>query len=129
MNSKPKLYLQKLIIFNKKIKFERYSKKTILILVAVILGVTGLKYGAIHLDKNELYSSYNLYYKLDAQEKNIEKFGVLTATGLDLDRTLFGFEEEVIIQVDNNLGEDNIRHQILYQIRMIIWYNKNNSCK
>ena len=43
-----------LIIFNKKIKFERYSKKVIFVFLAVILGVTGLKYGAIHLDKTEL---------------------------------------------------------------------------
>ena len=102
------------IIFNKKIKFERYSKKTILIFLVVILGVTGLKYGAIHLDRKELYSAYNLYYKLDAQEKNIEKFGVLTATGLDLDRTLFGFEEEVIIQAGNNLEEDKTEVEISY---------------
>lgn len=103
-----------LIIFNKKIKFERYSKKAILILLAVILGVTGLKYGAIHLDKNELYSAYNLYYKLDAQEKNIERFGVLTATGLDVDRTLFGFEEEVIIQTGNNWGGDRTEVEVSY---------------
>ncbi len=103
-----------LIIFNKKIKFERYGKKVVLIFLAVILGVTGLKYGAIHLDKNELYSAYNLYYKLDAQEKNIEKFGVLTATGLDLDRTLFGFEEQVIIQAGNNLGEDKTEVEVSY---------------
>lgn len=103
-----------LIIFNKKIKFERYSKKVIFVFLAVILGVTGLKYGAIHLDKNELYSAYNLYYKLDAQEKNIEKFGVLTATGLDLDRTLFGFDEEVIIQAGNNLKEDGTEVEVSY---------------
>ena len=103
-----------ILIFNKKIKIERYGKKTILIFLAVILGVTGLKYGAIHLDKNELYSAYNLYYKLDAQEKNIEKFGVLTATDLDLDRTLFGFEEEVIIQAGSNLEEDKTEVEVSY---------------
>jgi len=103
-----------LIIFNKKIKFERYSKKAILIFLAVILGVTGLKYGAIHLDRNELYSASNLYYRLDAQEKNIEKFGVLTATGLDLDRTLFGFEEEVIIQAGTNFGGDKTEVEVSY---------------
>ena len=103
-----------ILIFNRKIKFERYGKKTIFIFLAAILGVTALKYGAIHLDKKDLYSAYNLYYKLDAQEKNIEKFGVLTATGLDLDRTLYGFEEEVIIQVDNNLEEEKIEVEVSY---------------
>jgi len=102
------------IIFNKKIKFERYGRKTILIFLAIILSITGLKYGAIHLDKNELYSAYNLYYKLDAQEKNIEKFGVLTSTGLDLDRTLFGFKEEVIIQAGNNWQEDKMEVEVSY---------------
>ena len=103
-----------ILIFNKKIKFERYGKKTIFIFLAVILGVTGLKYGAIHLDKKDLYSAYNLYYKLDAQEKNIEKFGVLTSTGLDLDRTLFGFDEEVVIQAGNNLKEEEIEVEVSY---------------
>ena len=103
-----------ILIFNKKIRFERYTKKTILIFLAVILGVTGLKYAAIHLDKDELYSAYNLYYKLDAQEKNIEKFGVLTSTGLDLDRTLFGFEEKVIIEAGNNLEEDKTEVEVSY---------------
>ena len=103
-----------ILIFNKKIKFEIYGKKVVLIFLAVILGVTGLKYGATHIDKNELYSAYNLYYKLDAQEKNIEKFGVLTATGLDIDRTLFGFEEEVIIQAGNNLEEDKTEVEVSY---------------
>jgi len=102
-----------IIIFNKKIKFERYGKKVILIFIAAILGVTSLKYGVIHLDSKDLYSAYNLYYKLDAQEKNIEKFGVLTSTGLDLDRTLFGFEE-VIIQASNNVKENETEVEVSY---------------
>ncbi len=82
-----------LLIFNKKIKFERYNKKKILILIVAVIGATSLKYGAIHIDRNDIYSAYNLYYKIDAQEKNIQKFGVLTSTGIDLNRTIFGFEE------------------------------------
>ena len=95
-----------LLVFNKKIKFEQYNKKTIIIFLAIILGVTGLKICAIHLDKEDVYSAYNLCYKMDAQEKNIKRFGVLTSTVIDLKRTVVGVNEEVVVQVSNNLEEN-----------------------
>lgn len=97
-----------LFVFNKRIKFEQYNKKTILIFLAIILGVTGLKIGAIHIDKNDIYSAYNLCYKMDAQEKNIKKFGVLTSTVIDLKRTVVGVNEEVAIQANTDLEEDKV---------------------
>lgn len=108
-----------ILIFNKKIKFEKYNKKKVLIFLLIILCVTGIKYGAIMLDKSDIYSAYNLYYKLDAQEKNFEKFGVLTSTGIDLNRVVFGFEEEVIQtntkpEEDNPSKDDDIEVEISY---------------
>lgn len=103
-----------LFVFNKKIKFERYNKKTILIFLAIILGVTGLKVGVIHIDKSDIYSAYNLCYKMDAQEKNIKKFGVLTSTLIDLKRTVVGVNEEVVIQASNNLEENKSEVKIEY---------------
>lgn len=97
-----------ILIFNKNIKFEKYNKKKVLIFLLIILCVTGIKYGAIIQDKSDVYSAYNLYFKLDAQEKNIEKFGVLTSTRIDLNRALFGFEEE-IIQTSTKPEEDNFK--------------------
>ena len=49
-----------LLVFNKKIKFEQYNKKTIIIFLTIILGVTGLKIGAIHIDRKDIYSAYNI---------------------------------------------------------------------
>jgi len=95
-----------ILIFNKKIKFEKYDKKKICISLAVILVITGLKFGIIHLDKGTTYSLYNLYYKIDAQEKNIQKFGMLTSTGIDLNRTILGFDEDIAIETSNNQGND-----------------------
>lgn len=97
-----------ILIFNKNIKFEKYNKRKVLVFLLIILCVTGIKYGAIIQDKSDVYSAYNLYFKLDAQEKNIEKFGVLTSTRIDLNRALFGFEEEVI-QTSTKPEEDNFK--------------------
>ena len=103
-----------LFIFNKKIKFEQYNKKTILIFIVIILFFSGLKAGAIHIDRNDIYSAYNLYYKIDAQEKNIEKFGVLTSTVIDLKRTVVGVNEEVVVQASNNLEKNKTEIKVEY---------------
>ncbi len=117
-----------LFIFNKKIKFEQYNKKTILIFLAIILGVTGLKAGAIHIDKNDIYSAYNLYYKMDAQEKNIKKFGVLTSTVIDLKRTIVGVNEEVIIPVNSDLEENKTEVKVEYnQVDLNLEEKKQNT--
>ena len=58
------------------------------------------------LDKNDSYSAYELYYEIDAQEKNIEKFGLLKATLIDIKRTVFGFDEKIVVEVNNNHVEN-----------------------
>ena len=103
-----------LFVFNKKIKFEQYNKKIILIFFVIILSITGLKVGAIHIDKNDIYSAYNLCYKMDAQEQNIKKFGVLTSTIIDLKRTTFGFNEKLVIEASTNIGSEKTEAKTEY---------------
>lgn len=87
------------IVFRKKIVFEKYNiKQTCLNSVVIIISFI-LAMFSINVDKKGLYSAYNLYYKIDVQEKNIETFGMLTATKIDIKRVIFGFEE-ALIQAD-----------------------------
>ena len=94
------------LFFIKKIKAEKYHKKgiSISILLTVILIVTTP--AIMLLDKNDSYSAYELYYEIDAQEKNIEKFGLLKATLIDIKRTVFGFDEKIVVEVNNNHVEN-----------------------
>ena len=96
-----------LIIFNKKIKFESYKSKGYLVMILAICVSIGITIGIANLDKKGTYSSYNLFYNINAQDKNIEKFGLLTSTGIDIQRTIFGFEEKVIIETGGELIETN----------------------
>ena len=48
-----------LFVFNKKIKFEQYNKKTTIVSLVIILVVTGLKIVSIHIDRSDIYSAYN----------------------------------------------------------------------
>ena len=78
--------------------------KIISILLTVILIVTTP--AIMLLDKNDSYSAYKLYYEIDAQEINIEKFGLLKATLIDIKRTVFGFDEKIVVEVNNNHVEN-----------------------
>ena len=94
------------IILLRKIKFIKYDKNKILKMLSAIIGTVCILIAIIHINRDDLYSLYNLYYNINAQEKNIEKLGLLTSTGIDLQRTIFGFEEKITIEVSNNLEID-----------------------
>lgn len=70
------------------------------------LGLAGnaLDFTSIIIDA---YSSYNLLFSINAQEKNIEKFGLINSTTIDLVRTIFGFEEKAAIEND---GIDEVKN-------------------
>lgn len=91
-----------IIAIFKKIKFEKYNEKKLITALVSIVGIICVLVATIHIDRNGIYSPYNLYYNINAQEKNIEKFGLLTSTGIDIQRTIFGFEENTTIEVNGN---------------------------
>ena len=90
------------LIFIRKIKVEEYNKKKIIISILLSAVLVMLTPCMMYFDRSGSYSAYNLYFEIDAQEKNIEKFGLLEATLIDINRTIFGFEEKIIVEIDNN---------------------------
>ena len=96
------------IIFIKKIKIEKYTKKKILITLLIFILLIAVENLAIRLDNKGEYSAYRLIYEIDAQDKNIKKFGLLKSTIIDIKRTIFGFQEKInIIQNDENTNKTN----------------------
>lgn len=53
--------------------------------------------GCLHIKKNEEYSAYKLYYKIESVDLSIRKFGVVHGFFLDIYRNVFGFEESLEI--------------------------------
>lgn len=85
-----------LIILHKKdkVKFEnvKLQQKLITIIIVLIAQIIAL-ICIISTNTNEIYSSRNLYYNVNAPTISANKFGILTTMRLDLKRLLFGFEE------------------------------------
>ena len=79
----------------KKINFSKSSlKRQGIGIVLIILVILGFK-GSLLINKDKSYSAYEIYNKVNDISLSIEKFGVYTATYLDVKKTIIGFEEEV----------------------------------
>ena len=96
-----------IICINKKIKFNRYNGKQIGIWLISIIVVLLILFGVINLNRNGVYSLYNLFFNINAQEKNIGKFGLINSTVIDLVRSIGGFEEKAIWEVDTETEKES----------------------
>lgn len=99
-----------LIIFRKKLDFKRLTSKFFYITLLIFIISIIIFNININTYKNIKYSIYDLYYNINDNTLNIEKLGVLNATLIDLDRTIRGFKENIIISDnnDNNIEEEEI---------------------
>ena len=96
-----------IICLHKKIQFNQFNRKRIEICLLSIVMYLIILVGVIFIDSKGVYSSYNLLFNINAQEKNIEKFGLINSTTIDLVRTIFGFEEKAVIEND---GIDEVKN-------------------
>lgn len=99
-----------LICLHKKIRFNKFNGKNIGIWILTIIVYIIFIIGIVLVDSKGVYSSYNLLFNINAQEKNIEKFGLIDSTGIDIIRSIFGFEEKAVI--DNNEEKNEEENKI-----------------
>lgn len=84
------------IIFIKKCNFDTINIKYIckLILTFIILHLSTTLILNIS-NKSNTYSAYSLYYNTHVPILTVKNFGILTEMRLDLERTIFGFSEQI----------------------------------
>jgi len=122
-----------IMIFKRTIHFYKLINQVKIMGIVVFLLLFGLSLVSLTLDSDGIYSASNLYYKVDAEDKNIEKFGLLTAMRLDIKRVVFGFNESITISKEkkSNNKEDKV---ITYNVssidfKSLIENEKNNNLK
>lgn len=78
------------------IEYHRLKKKATMGSIGLLIILIGITYLSLIPNKKKLYSAYSLYFKVNAPEKTIEKFGLLTEMRIDIKRVIFGFEEKLV---------------------------------
>lgn len=88
------LHLKKII------EFERQKVKTIIYttVAAVIVHIIAILC-VNFIGTNDMYSNKNLYYNIHVPKLTAKNMGILTTMRLDLQRYIFGFEEDLNIEV------------------------------
>lgn len=94
-----------IILYRKKIDYQKLTLKNIYIIIPLFIISIFTFIFNINNQKNTRYSIYDLYHNINDNALNIEKLGVLNATFLDIDRTIRGFEEHII--TTDNQNKDN----------------------
>ena len=106
-----------LIILHKKkvISFEKQKFKNILIEIIILILVQAVAILCVNfIGNNDIYSNKNLYYNTHVPKLTAKRMGFLTAMRLDFQRFVFGFEENLSVEVavDNNKEEQNIEYNV-----------------
>ena len=92
------------VVFRKKIFKKRLVLKEILITIVALVLSIGLYITNIFVQDKGAGSIYNLYFETNNVSLNIERLGVMAATMLDVERSIFGFEEKI---QEVNMEEEN----------------------
>lgn len=82
------------------------KKSVVILLLVLILSILIYGFNIIIQGKGD-NSTYRLYFKVNNNALNIERLGVINATIIDIERSIFGFHEEVKLVDENGLIEED----------------------
>ncbi len=104
------------IVFRKHLNFHGLSSKNNIILIVVGVVAYGIFIVSLNIGKDKSYSPYSLYYEVNDIALNIENLGILNTLIIDTQRSIFGFEEKIVLNNGLN-GEQNKENEgpIVYE--------------
>ena len=100
-----------IIIFRKKIIYPQLNSKYLLATTLCMVVSYLFFVASIHINKNESYSLYNLYYQVDNHALTVEKLGLMPSTIIEIKRNILGFEEKLnepfyIPEIDEDIKDE-----------------------
>lgn len=99
-----------LIILHKKkvLNFEKQNLKETLAKIGALIIIQVVAILCVNcINTKDIYSNKNLYYKTHVPKLTAKRMGFLTAMRLDLQRFIFGFEENLVIETSAENIEEN----------------------
>jgi len=103
-----------IILLRKKLNFKKFNLKQTLISLALLIVSILLLILNVNMQKQEKSSIYDLYFNINDNNLNIEKLGVINATVIDIDRTIRGFNEKIIINTNEKEEEETSKDDEIF---------------
>ncbi len=101
------------LLVQKNFYYEKVKLKKDTFRLILSLSLYGVALLSLNLDKVSLYSPYNLYYNLDAITTSTEILGMFTSQRLSIERSLFGFQEKIVMETKNESEEQVVEYNKL----------------
>lgn len=99
----------------KRLEYSSYDHYQLISYIFLIIASLTVDYCYLTHDKDASYSPYKLYNEVDDQIAIINQFGLMTYTGIDIKRTVFGFEiKDIKLSVDKILNVTDFQEEIIY---------------
>lgn len=118
------------IIIIKKRNFKILNIKELTIKSIILIITFTLTLLTLNIDKEELYSPYNLYFNKHVPNQTSQTFGILTTLRLDLKRTITNFQEQTITQTTKTeLNEKQEYNKLDINFEELINTETNNTIK
>lgn len=97
------------IVFKKRLFKNRLSGKEIFVSVIGLILAINMYILNVYVQEREYGNIYNLFFETNNVSLNIERLGVMAATMLDVERSVFGFEEKIqIIKMEEDNEDDEL---------------------
>lgn len=84
-----------LVVFKRKLFRKKLIGKEIFISIVGLILAINIYVLNIYVQEREYGNIYNLYFETNNVSLNIERLGVMAATMLDVERSIFGFNEKI----------------------------------
>ena len=99
------LFIGLIIYLLRKVEFVKHNKKSFISNSIFVIIIYLICIGSLFIGEDSLYSNKNLYFNINVLRESVKSFGVLTTYRLDLQRSIFGFEEKNLYEykdIDGN---------------------------
>ncbi len=101
-----------LIIFNKKLNYEIDKKNNTFWSLYFIIGFYIISLLSINIKKDDIYSNYNLYFKVNQPILLTNNLGLTTNVGVELYRTIASFNETITLKEQSTVLKDDKTYNI-----------------
>lgn len=95
------------VVFKKKLFRKKLIGKEIFISIVGLVLAINIYVLNIYVQKREYGNIYNLYFETNNVSLNIERLGVMASTMLDVERSIFGFNEKIQVVKIEEVNEDD----------------------
>ena len=101
------------LIIKKKLHAVKFTKKQTIAYFCAFVASYVVSYGALYIPTSSTITALDVFKEKSISELSVEKLGLMTSLRLDVEAVLFGKDNNIIIDGDNNELEETVEYNTM----------------